>query len=202
MPETGGDRDYADEIASNADVLKGAWQATIGEMRAMGEELEADGWSVTTVGADHTAPEPPDVGRSGRFGLVYVVPDNYAREVRRAIAAAADVDVDDLDTDEPRELDAFGRYEVFRNESSGNAFQVTALYDDDSKTALLVAGSYELRHAPPLMKAALERGEMYTHIQTLDETPVGSFYHDDWELFFPNARQRLGLVEGETPDED
>lgn len=202
MPEIGGDRDYADEIASDADVLKNAWGATIGEMRAMAEDLEAEGWSVTTVGADHTAPEPPDVGPEGRFGLSYVVPDNYAREVRATIAAAAGVDEDELDTEEPRELDAFGRYEVYRTESSGHAFQVTALYDDDTKTALLLAGTYELRHATSLMKAAVERDEMYTHIQTLDETPVGSFHHEDWELFFPNARQRLGLTGEETPDED
>lgn len=199
MPETGGDRDYADSIASDADALKNAWQATVGEMRAMAEELEAEGWSVTAVGADHTAPEPPEMGPEGRFGLAYVVPDNHAREVRRTIAAAAGVEESELDTDEPHELDAFGRYEVYRNESSGSAFQVTALYDDDSRTALLVAGTYELYAAQSLMAAAVERDEMYTHIQTLDGTPVGSFHHDDWELFFPSARQRLGL--GESGDD-
>jgi hypothetical protein len=196
MPESGGDRDYADRIADNAEVLKNAWQATIGEMRTLGEELEEAGWSVTTVGADHTAPEPPDVGPEGRFGIVHVVPDNYARDVRATVAATAGVDESELDTEEPRELDAFGRYEVYRNESGANAFQVVALYDDDSKTALLIAGTYEQRQALGLMRTALERDEMYTHVQTLDGTPVGSFYHEDWELFFPRARQRLGIGDG------
>ena len=196
MPEEGGDRDYADSIASNADALKQAWRATIGEMRTMAEELEEEGWSVTTVGADHTAPEPPDSGPEGRFGLSYVIPDNRAREVRRTIAAAAGVEEAEVTADEPRELGAFGRYEVYRTESSGNAFQVTALYDDDSRTALLIAGSYELRHATALMRTAIERDEMYTHLQTLDGTPAGSFHHDDWALFFPRARQRLGLEDG------
>lgn len=194
MPEAGEDVDYADRIAAAADANRDAWQRTIEEMRAIAEELDAEGWTVTTAGADHTAPEPPDAGPEGRYGLVHVVPSNVAEDVRGAIERAADGDaVPGPDgEDAGRELDAFGRYEVFRKEVGNDVFQVTVLYDDDTETALVLAGNYELTYAEGLMRTAVERGEMYTHVRTLDGTTVGSFRHDDPSLFFPNAAARFG----------
>lgn len=197
MPEAGDDADYADRIAATADAKKDAWQRTIDQMRALGEELGEEGWTVTAAGADHTAPEPPEMGPEGRFGLVHVVPGNVADGVRSALAAAAGVEESALDTEETVELGAFGRYEVFRKEVGNDVFQVTALYDDETETALLLAGTYELTYAEGLMRAALERGETYTHVQTLDGTPVGSFRHDDPSLFFPNAERRIGGGDGD-----
>jgi hypothetical protein len=193
MPEHGDEEiDYADRLAQNADVRSSAWERTISDMKAMAEELEADGWDVTYVGAGHTAPESPRAEPEGRYGLTYVIPNNYAEEFTEAFRA-----------------DGYEEYEVFRNETGGSVFQVTALYDEPTNRAILIAGNYELMHANPLMATAVRTGEMYTHVQLLDETHLGSFRHDGWELFFPDANRRLGeiteemekamdLVEGEA----
>lgn len=184
--------DYAERLAQDADVKTDAWEQTIADMKAMAAELEEDGWDATYVGAGHTAPESPRAEPEGRFGLTYVIPNNYAEEFSEAFRA-----------------DGYEEYEVFRNEVAGTVFQVTVLYDEPTRQAILLAGNYELRHANPLTLAAMKADEMYTHVQLLDETHLGSFRHERWELFFPDADQRMAdvteemeksmdLVEGEA----
>lgn len=195
MPEIGEDGDYADRAAAKSQVTKDAWEATIEDMYAMAEELEEQGWEVAAIGAGHTAPESPRAEPAGRYGLTYTIPDNYADEFREAF----------------RE-DGFERYEVYRQEQEGTAFQVTALYDEETSTAVLLAGAYELRHANPLIATAMKAGEMYTHVRLLDGTHLGSFHHEGYELFFPDADRRMsevteemekamGLIEGEADPE-
>lgn len=196
MPETGEDEtDYADRAAAKSQVTKDAWEATIEDMYAMEAELEEGGWEVAAIGAGHTAPESPRAEPEGRYGLTYTIPDNYADEFREAF----------------RE-DGFERYEVYRGEQEGTAFQVTALYDDETSTAVLLAGAYELRNANPLIVTAMKTGEMYSHVRLLDGTHLGSFRHEGYELFFPDADRRMnevneemekamGLVDGEADAE-
>ena len=174
------DLDYAERMSQNAQAYKDAWEATIEEMKAMAAELEADGWDATYVGAGHTAPESPRVEPEGRFGLTYVIPNNYEEDFTSAFRPGG-----------------FEEYEVFRNEVAGTVFQVTVLYDAETNRAILLAGNYELMHANPLIATAMKEGEMYTHVQLLDKTHLGSFRHEQWELFFPNAEQRLQEVSEE-----
>lgn len=178
MPETGAgddDPDYAEQIAASADVHKGAWQRTLDDMTTMSDELEAEGWDVVTLAAGHTAPKPPDAGESDRFGFVHVVPDNQAEEFAEAFEAGE-----------------FPQYRVFRNEMQGRVFMVTQLLDPDAEQVVLIASNFEMRHAPGLVTAALEEGEIYTHVQTLDKTHLGSFRHDDVEKFFPEPQKYEG----------
>jgi hypothetical protein len=177
MPETGDgeDPDYAEQIAASAEVHKGAWQRTIEDMRAMEEDLEAEGWSVVAIGAGHTAPTNPDSGETDRWGFVHVVPGNKAEEFADAV-----------------ETGRFPQYRVFRNEMQGRIFMLTQLLDPDSETAILIAGNFEVRHAPGLVKTALKEDEMYTHVQTLDGTHLGSFRHDDLTKFFPDPHKYAG----------
>lgn len=195
MPETGEDADYAERAAAKSKVTKDAWEATIEDMYAMEAELEAEGWEVAAVGAGHTTPESPRAEPEGRFGLTYTIPDNFAERFGEAF----------------RE-DGFDRYEVYRGEQEGTVFQVTALYDDETSTAILLAGAYELRDANPLIATAMKAGVMYSHVRLLDGTHLGSFRHDGYELFFPDADQRMnevteemekamGLVDGEADPE-
>ncbi|MFC6939373.1 hypothetical protein ACFQE8_05265 [Salinirubellus sp. GCM10025818] len=195
MPETGEDADYAERAAAKSEVTKDAWEATIEDMFEMEEELEEQGWDVMAVAAGHTAPESPRAEPAGRFGLTYTIPDNFADEFREAF----------------RE-DGFERYEVYRGEQEGTAFQVTALYDEETSTAILLAGAYELRHANPLVATAMKAGHMYSHVRLLDGTHLGSFRHEGYELFFPDADRRMnevteemekamGLVDGEADPE-
>ncbi|NHN60669.1 MULTISPECIES: hypothetical protein [Halorussus] len=191
MPETGAgddDPDYAEQIAASADVHKGAWQRTLDDMQAMEEELEEEGWDVVAVGAGHTAPTNPDAGETDRWGFVHVIPDNKAEPFEAAV-----------------ETGAFPQYRVFRNEMQGRVFMLTQLLDPESETAVLLAGNFEMRHAPGLVKTALKEGEMYTHVQTLDGTHRGSFRHDDVEKFFPDPHKYTGYeveFDGVLDDEE
>ena len=169
--------DYAERMSQNAGAYKDAWEATIEEMKSMAAELEADGWDATYVGAGHTAPESPRVEPEGRFGLTYVIPNNYEEDFTSAFRAGG-----------------YTEYEVFRNEVAGTVFQVTVLYDEETNRAILLAGNYELMHANPLILTSMRQGETYTHVQLLDGTHLGSFRHEQWEPFFPNAEQRIQHV--------
>ncbi|WP_160134328.1 DUF7529 family protein [Halococcus salsus] len=168
MPEISDDPDSADRVTANADALKNAWAATLDDMEALAAEYADEGWETITVPAGHTAPEPPDSGVEGRFGLVYVIPGDRAEDVATAIEAGE-----------------FPRYDVYRNEAGGQVFLVTVLTDPDTETAVFVAGGFERRTSRSLLSAVQDAGVMYTHLQKLDGTPVGSFEHDDPGKFFP-----------------
>ena len=201
MPEIGEDTDYADRVATNAEALKGAWNATREELYAMEEELAEEGWDVLAVAADHVAPEAPDFEPEGRFGLTYTLVDNLADDVQEHVAETAGLsaeELDALDDEETLELGAFDRFEVYQREADGHVYQVVAYFDEEAETALLLAGAYELLYATPLREAVVENDVMYTHLQRLDESPIASFRHEEWEPFFPNARQRLA----ESPDDE
>ncbi|WP_433628795.1 DUF7529 family protein [Halomicrococcus sp. NG-SE-24] len=187
MPEAGDEGpDYAERIAANADVEKDAWQRTLDDMEATAEELEAEGWDVVAIPASHTAPEHPEAGDSDRFGFVYVIPDNYVDEFTEAFEAGS-----------------FPKYRVYRNEMGSRVFQLTEFLDPESETVILVAGTYEMMHAPALVKTAMREDEMYSHVQTLDETVHGSFRHDDYEKFFPDPqRYEDYVVEANVGDDE
>lgn len=163
------DVEFADRIAANADVLKSAWQETLDDMDALAEELEADGWDTMTVAAGDTAPAVPDAGTHDRWGIIHVIPDNFADEFEDAFEAGD-----------------YPEYDVFRQEMDANVFHVTLYRDPDSKTAILVAGQFMLFHARGLVELSKEEGYTYSHVQTLDGTLLGSFRHDEPSKFFPH----------------
>jgi hypothetical protein len=163
------DPDYAERVAQHAQVHKNAWQRTLDDMEALAEELREDGWDVVTIPAGHTAPENPDAGETDRWGLVHVIPGNKAEPFGEAV-----------------EANEFPRFEVYQQEVDGRVFLVTALEDPDSETAILIAGNFEMRHAPGLVNTAQDEGHMYTHVQKLDKTVLGTFRHEDYEPFFPD----------------
>jgi hypothetical protein len=190
MPETGaGDEpDYAEQIAANSEVHKSAWQRTLDDMEAMAEELDGDGWDVLTIAAGHTAPTNPDAGETDRFGFVHVVPKNKAEPFTDLV-----------------ETGSFPKYRVFRNEMDGRIFMLTQLIDPDAEATILIAGNFPVRHAPGLVKTALKEDEIYTHVQKLDKTHLGSFRHDDVEKFFPDPHKYAGYqvdFEGVLDEED
>ncbi|SEK99408.1 DUF7529 family protein [Haloferax larsenii] len=168
MPEIGEGVDHGERLAANAGAEKEAWAATLEDMQALASELEDDGWSTITIQAGSTAP----MGRSGdddHFGLVYVIPGNKAEPFSEAVEAGD-----------------FPEYEVYRAEQSGKVFLVTEYRDPETKTVILIAGMYALRNAVGCARAAVEEEMLYTHVQKLDATHLGSFRHDDYEKFFPS----------------
>lgn len=180
MTEFGENEDQAERMAASAEEGKSAWQATIDDMNGMASELQQQGWTTTAIAAEDTAPNPPDAGDSDRYGFVHVIPDNDAPAFTEAFERGHE------------EGGGFPEYEVYRSEASGRVFQVTVLYDEPTANVILLAANYELRHAQNLMQTAIEREELFTHVQTLDRTMLGSFRHEGWEIFFPNADQRAG----------
>lgn len=168
MPKTGDDVDDAERLVAHAERNKEAWGRTLEEMEALAAEREADGWDVVTVAAGHTAPESRDAGDTDRYGLVYVAPGNRARPFYEAY-----------------DRGDYPRYEVYRGETETRIFLVTELIDPDVETAILLAGNFRRLDARGLIRTVRETERMYTHVQKLDGTHLGSFEHADHEKFFP-----------------
>lgn len=130
--------------------------------------LEADGWDVVTVRAGHVAPEPPSHGEIDRFGFVYLAQGADEAALRSAFDAGD-----------------FESYQVFSHRTGSNLYAITRLTDPDRSLAVLLVGAVNLTHAAELATAAHERGEMYSHVQLLDGTHLGSVHHDDPAHFLP-----------------
>jgi len=182
MPEVGDDIDDGDRVAALADRHRDAWQRTLEDTEALAEQRAADGWETLVIPAGDTAPESPDVGETNRFGLVHVVPGNFAD------------DFEELTDGNPR----FASYNVYRAENDGRVFVTTELIDDENDLAVYVVGTYELRHAGDLIQTAVEQKAMYTHLQRLDGSRVASIVHQDPEKFFPHVDRFVDDEEGDA----
>jgi len=145
-----------------------AWARTLASATEMEAEMREDGWEVVTMRAGHVAPEPPNHGDTDRFGFVYVAQGEDAEAFRDAVERAD-----------------FDGYEVFNRREGENLFVLTRMTDADGRLALLLVGTVNLSQAGDLAAAARERGEMYSHVQLLDGTLLGSFRHDGPDAFLP-----------------
>lgn len=159
---------HADRIAANADAIREAWEATLEDMEAMAQARREDGWEAVSCMAVDTAPTNPDAGDRDDFGLVFVLPNNMAEEFEDAY-----------------EGKEFPKYEVYRAADEGRAYVVVEYIDPESETVIFVAGQYELRFAPGMVKAARREDAMYSYAQLIDGTRVGAFEHDSVEKFVP-----------------
>jgi hypothetical protein len=168
MVDTGGESHEPDGLAQHSEMIKSAWEQTVHDMNAMAEDREERGFDVLRIPAGDTAPEPPGTGEEGRYGLSHVVPDNKGEEFEEMYAGGD-----------------FSETGVYQMDNSGHVFMVTELIDLDNRNVIYIAASYEMRHAPALVREAVDRGTMYTHVQLLDGTHLGTFEHDDVEAFFP-----------------
>ncbi|MFB6070559.1 MAG: hypothetical protein ABEJ76_05990 [Halanaeroarchaeum sp.] len=175
MVKTGEDAtDTTERSQAFADAYRNAWSETVGDAKRMAEGRSSEGWETLVLPAGDTAPEPPEGGPSGRFGMVHVVPGNRAERLQELL-----------------EFASFPAYDVYRASVHGRVFFVTELLDPEHTAAVYVAGNYQLADAKPLVAAAAKHGTMFTHLQTLDQTQIGSFEHEEWRKFFPNADQFL-----------
>jgi hypothetical protein len=147
-----------------------SWKQTLATANKMEAELQADGWEVVTVRAVHAAPVAP-TNASDQFGYCYTAPGDVAEPFREAI-----------------ETGEFDEYEVFSRQMGNILFCVTRVTDDDRRLAVLLAGAIDLSRAAELMEAVHERGELYSHIERLDGTPLGSFHHPDPEPLLPGSQ--------------
>lgn len=164
------------ELSEYSDPHKSAWSATLHDLDAIVEEYEEQGWSTVRIAAQDVACEARDTNkREGRYGLSFVIPDNYAEPFQDAFEAGA-----------------FPEYEVYRGEANGRIFLIVEYRDPDSETAIVVAGNFWRRDANMMLEDAAEEGKMYTHYHLLDRTHLGSFEHEGIEKFFPEAERVHG----------
>jgi len=160
MPDT-------DDAPPAIKARKDAWRRTLQEMESMAADLESEGWDVVAVPVGHAAPVSPET-TGERSGFVHVIPGNYREPFTTAFEAGG-----------------FERYDVYRQAVSGQVFFLLELLDPESSTAILLAAQYTKHHADDLEEAVETEGVVYTHVQTLDETHLGTFRHDDPAKFFP-----------------
>lgn len=178
MVETGedGDPEFAERLAGVQDTLKSGWQRTLEDMTAMAANREDKGYQTLTVPTGDAAPEPPSAGPEDddSWGISFVVPGNKADELRERFRTS--------------EFDDVG---VYQATVQGQVFLVVELVDTDDDVAVFLAGHYEMRHAPALVRHALEQDAMYVHAQRLDGSHVGTAKHDDPTDFFPDPEAFL-----------
>lgn len=178
------ERQY-ERIASTSESHKAAWEATIGDMNDLAAEREEDGWDTVTIMAGSTAPEAPHTEPEGRFGLTHVIPGNKVEAFEDAHADGE-----------------FPLYDVYQGQSDGQIFLVTELLNPETETAILIAANTWRFEAGPLVEAAVEAETMYTHVETLDGTHLGSFEHEEYEKFFPDPESIIGASDAMKPQTD
>lgn len=146
------------------------WARTLETANEMADELRADGWTVVTVRAGHLGPESPGDGDADRFGFVYLAPGDVAEDFEAATAEGE-----------------FDGYTVFNRRVGNDLFTLTRVADTDRRVAVLLVGAVPVDHLGDLARTAREHGEMYSHVELLDGTHLGSFHHDDPDPFFPEG---------------
>jgi len=172
VDSAGGNVDDFERLARSSDVGSDGWQRTIEDMNAMAEDRAEAGFETLTIPAGNTAPVSPDAGDTDRWGLSHVIPGNKAESFERLYDAGT-----------------FTETGVYQAGVEGHVFIVTECLDPDAEIVIFIAGAYQMRHAPPLVRAATDRGDMYTHVKTLDGETLGTFEHDDAAAFFPDPEE-------------
>lgn len=165
-----------ERLAQQGEGTGEAWQDTVRDMRVTAAERADEGYETLTIPAGNTAPVAPGSGDSDRFGFIHVIPGDKTSEFK--------------DLSEGGE---FSETDVYQARIGGNVFIVTECRDPDSGIAIFIAGVYQVRQAPALVRAATKRDEMYTHVKQLDGTFLGSFHHDDVSAFFPDPDEFLAF---------
>jgi hypothetical protein len=160
--------DSTDAAPAAIEARKDAWRRTLQELESLGAEREEEGWNVIAIPVGHAAPEPPDAGDDDRFGFVHVIPGNYESAFRDAFEASG-----------------FERYNVYRQAVGGQVFFILELLDAATEKAILLAAQFSTHHGQELESVVAEEGVVYTHVQKLDGTHLGTYQHDEPDRFFP-----------------
>ena len=168
--ETGSD--ITRHLAQASEQAQSGWEQTVTDMRQMAADRQDSGYDTVAIPAGDTTPKPPASGDTNEWGLSHIIPGNFA--------------ADFTDTHERADFDDTG---VYQAQLDGLAFIVTELIDHDTQIAVFIAGSYKLQFAAPLVRTAIDRDKMFTHVHKLDGTHLGTVEHDDPSAFFPDPEQ-------------
>ena len=154
-----------------AGVLKTGWEQTVADMRAMANDREERGYEAITLTSFNTAPIAPADGPDDdkRWGLSHL-PDSDDVETFKKVYPERD----------------FSETGVYQFADAGNVFMVTEHIDFDNELIIYIAGAFRMLDAAAMVRAAMDRGKLYSYVRELDGTVVGSFEHDDPGAFFPD----------------
>ncbi|WP_246999159.1 DUF7529 family protein [Halosolutus gelatinilyticus] len=141
-----------------------AWKRTLEDMEVIAEDRRDDGWEVVTIVAAHTDTVSRDMGEDDKFGLVHVVPGNYA-----------DRFTDVYDSDE------FTEYLAYGTDVEGFMYVVTELIDPENERSILIASRYDMMLAGGMIASVEDEGVLYTHLKKIDGTILGTFEHEEYE---------------------
>lgn len=156
------------------DVRKDGLEATLADAREIGATRKQEGWYPIIVPAGDTTPVPDIDDINDPWGFVHTVPSNFADEVTGAV-----------------EEGTFPKYDVYRNRVDNDVYFATELLDPETQICLLVVGMYSISDADTLYQQAVRKGNIRTHLQTLDGTVIASFEHEAVEKFFPDVMDAL-----------
>lgn len=154
------------EVAPDDDLVKTRWEETVADMEATAEQYREEGWTVLEVHPGDVAALSP--GRADRWGFDVLVPDDEFEELHRWVEA-----------DGCR----FDTFEAYRGEGGGVVYVVVAMQDVDAGRAVLFPVYYDPTRASALLDAAVDEGEMRTHLRPLANDPVVTFVQTDPSLF-------------------
>lgn len=166
------DPDEIDRVARAPDPVREGWEQTIKDVRAMMADREEDGYDTLMLPAGDTTPKNPETGDSEEWGLSYIIPGNKVEPLLEFI-----------------ERGTFDETAVYQETSEGTVFIATECIDITEKHSLFVVGAYRMRIAPPLVRTAMEKNKMYTHIKKLDGTKLTTLEHNHPESFFPDPEE-------------
>lgn len=151
------------------DVLNVGWEQTIQDMRAMASDRRGKGFETLTIPSGNTAPVSPSQGSGERLGFSHLVDRS-----------------DGEDFSEFYEAGSFDDTGVYQAADSGHIFLVTEHIDHGNELVVFIAGTFRIADAEPLVRAAMERGKLFTYVRKLDQTILGTFEHEDVSAFFPD----------------
>ncbi|SDR28260.1 DUF7529 family protein [Natronobacterium texcoconense] len=172
MTDTGSDPNTRGQSTPGGTAATKAWQRTLEDMEGLAEEREEQGWDVVSIISGNTAPTPPSGSEDDWFGPSFIIPDNKATPFEEAF-----------------ERGEFPLYEVYRETVDDRVFLVVEYIDPDVETVIMIAGQYRLRNAAGMASAAIDDDVIYTRVQTLDGTVLGSFQHEEYEKFVPDVER-------------
>lgn len=140
-----------------------AWEQTLEDAHGIAEDRRADGWEATVVMAAHTDTVSKDMGEHDRFGLMHIIPSNYADDFTEA---------DD---------DAFTEFLVYGLSLQQTMFLVIDLIDPEGERSILIPCSYDLAFARGVYESAEEAGYLPSYFKTIDDTVLGIFEHEEFD---------------------
>lgn len=139
------------------------WSTVLEEAQTVADERREDGWEADVVLTAHTDTVSKDMREHDRFGLMHVVPDNYA-----------DTFTETYDEDEFTEFLAYG------TSVQGVMYVIIDLIDPERERSLLVPCEYDMTVADGMVNSALDEEALYSYFRTIDGTILGTFRYEEY----------------------